>query len=213
MNHLTMDQLLELREPGREPGLEAARTHLAICPECQAEADRLAQRMARLRALPSPRPGRDQFPAIRARYLADHRRTRLRWAGVGGLALAASVTLAVVLRPATGIDTGTPTQVTQLAPEQSDSVLQAMMSRSQQLEAALNAYDPDSRVIDGRTAAIAARLEDQLSTIDRQLEMTETVGRRADNRQAAQVRLWRERVGLLDALVDVHLTRASYAGM
>ena len=213
MNHLTMDQLLELREPGREPGLETARTHLEICLECQAEADRLAQRMARLRALPVPRPGRDKFPAIRARYLADRRRTQLRWAGLGGLALAASVTLAVVLRPAAGIDTGTPTQVAQQAPEQSDSVLQAMISRSQQLEAALNAYDPDSRVIDGRTAAIAARLEDQLSTIDRQLEMTEALGPRADNRQAAQVRPWRERVGLLDALVDVHLTRASYAGM
>jgi hypothetical protein len=213
MNHLTMDQLLELREPGREPGLEAARTHLDKCLECQAETDRLAQRMARLRALPVPRPGRDQFPAIRARYLADRRRTQLRWAGLGGLALAASVALAVVLRPAAGIDTDTPRQVAQQAPEQSDSVLQAMMSRSQQLEAALNAYDPDSRVIDGRTAAIAARLEDQLSTIDRQLEMTETLGHRADNRQAAQVRLWRERVGLLDALVDVHLTRASYAGM
>jgi hypothetical protein len=169
--------------------------------------------VARLRALPSPRPGRDQFPAGRARYLADHRRNRLRWAGIGGLALAASVTLAVMLRPAAGIDTGATMQVTRQAPEQSDSVLQSMMSRSQQLEAALNAYDPDSRVIDGRTAAIAARLEDQLSTIDRQLEMAETVGRRADNRQAAQVRLWRERVGLLDALVDVHLTRASYAGM
>jgi hypothetical protein len=27
------------------------------------------------------------------------------------------------------------------------------------------------------------------------------------------LRLWRERVGLLDALVDVHVTRASSAGL
>jgi len=213
MNHLTMDQLLELREPGREPELEAGRKHLELCPECQAEADRLAQRMARLRALPSPRPGRDQFPAILARFQANRRRTQFRRAGLAGLAVAASVTLAVVLRPAAGVDRGIPTQVAEQTSEQSDSVLQSMISRSQQLEAALNAYDPDSRVIDGRTAAIAARLEDQLSAIDRQIEMSEAIGRRADDGPAAQVRLWRERVGLLDALVDVHLTRASYAGM
>jgi hypothetical protein len=65
-------------------------------------------------------------------------------------------------------------------------------------------------VIDGRTAAIAARLEDQLGTLDRQLEVVGTLSR--DN-PTEQLRLWRERVGLLNALVDVHMTRASYAGM
>jgi hypothetical protein len=28
-----------------------------------------------------------------------------------------------------------------------------------------------------------------------------------------KIQLWRERVGLLDALVDVHVTRASNAGL
>lgn len=214
MTHLTMEQLLELREPGREPGFEAARVHLGACPACQAEADRLGQRIARLRALPSPRPGRDQFAAVRGRYLAARNRQRLRWAGVGSLALAASVALAVALRPAQpGSDKGIPTRIAQQQPQQSDSVIQAMMARSQQLEAALRAYDPDSRVVDARTATIAARLEDQVDAIDRQLEITEAVGTRVPDRRGEQLRLWRERVGLLDALVDVHLTRASYAGM
>lgn len=213
MTHLTMEQLLELREPGREPGFEAARAHLAACPQCQAEADRLGQRIARLRALPSPRPGRDQFAAIRGRYVAARNRKRLRWAGVGSLALAASVVLAVAFRPAQGgPGKGIPTRVAQQT-EQSDSAVEAMMTRSRQLEAALRAYDPDSRVLDARTASIAARLEDQLDAIDRQLEITEAVGARVPDRQSEQLRLWRERVGLLDALVDVHLTRASYAGM
>jgi hypothetical protein len=90
------------------------------------------------------------------------------------------------------------------------SELEATMARSQELEAALQAWDPDSRVIDGRTAAIAARLEDQLGTLDRQLEV---VGALSRDNPAEQLRLWRERVGLLNALVDVHVTRATYAGM
>jgi hypothetical protein len=31
-------------------------------------------------------------------------------------------------------------------------------------------------------------------------------------RETESLRLWRERVGLLDALVDVHVTRAGYVG-
>ena len=71
MNHLTMEELLELREPGLEPGTATAREHFAACPVCQEEALRLSQRMARLKALPVPRPGRDQFPQVRGRFLRE----------------------------------------------------------------------------------------------------------------------------------------------
>jgi hypothetical protein len=33
------------------------------------------------------------------------------------------------------------------------------------------------------------------------------------SRETRQLQLWRERVGLLDALVDVHVTRASNVGL
>ena len=56
MNHLSMDALLALREPGTEPGTATAREHLNHCPHCQLELDRLHQRVARLKALPSLRP-------------------------------------------------------------------------------------------------------------------------------------------------------------
>lgn len=209
MTHLTMEQLLALREPGLEPGSETARAHLAGCPECQAEADRLAQRVARLKALPVSRPGRDQFVQVRARFVAERRRRRIRRAGVGALALAATVALAVLIRPG-DLAQRLPVPASQLATADGSDELAAIMARSQELEAALQAWDPDSRVIDGRTAAIAARLEDQLGTLDRRLEV---VGALSSNDTAEQVRLWRERVGLLNALVDVHVTRASYAGM
>ena len=85
------------------------------------------------------------------------------------------------------------------------------MERSQALETALSEYNPDGRVLDGRTARIAQELEDRIARLDRQLEMTELSPKQARDKELLS--LWRERVGLLDALVDVHVTRASNAGL
>lgn len=203
MTHLTMDQLLALREAGHEPGSQAARDHLEGCPACRLELDRLHQRVARLRALPPLRPARDRFPAVRDQLVADRRR-RVRWAGLGGLALAASVALAVIVRPpASG-----PANPGQAA--LSEELIENI-TRSQQLERALVALEPEQRVLDSRTAVIAGRLEDRLQLVDRDLQAADLLDRQV--RMQEQLRLWRERVGLLEALVDVHVTRASYAGL
>jgi len=89
--------------------------------------------------------------------------------------------------------------------------LNQAMERSQVLEGALSEYDPSARVLDGRTARIAGELEDRIARVDRQLEATELLRQQATDRDL--LKLWRERVGLLDALVDVHVTRASNAGL
>ena len=49
MTHLTMEQLVALRDAGSEPGSAASQAHVATCPQCAAELDRLHQRVARLR--------------------------------------------------------------------------------------------------------------------------------------------------------------------
>src|SRR6185295_4792917 len=85
------------------------------------------------------------------------------------------------------------------------------MARSQALESALSQYDPEGRVLDGRTAGIAQELEDRIASVDRELEMTELLERQPRDEQL--LKLWRERVGLLDALVDVHVTHASNVGL
>ena len=85
------------------------------------------------------------------------------------------------------------------------------MERSQALESALSQYDPDGRVLDGRTAGIAEELEDRIARVDQELEMTELQERQHSDDQL--LKLWRERVGLMDALVDVHVTRASNVGL
>jgi hypothetical protein len=89
--------------------------------------------------------------------------------------------------------------------------LNHVMERSQVLESALNDYNPEARVLDGRTARIAGELEDRIARLDRELEMADLQRQQATDEDL--LKLWRERVGLLDALVDVHVTRASNAGL
>ena len=199
MTHLSMEALLSLREPGTEPGVGAAREHLNECSLCQAELHRLHQRVARLKALPTLRPSRDRWPETAARFRADRLRRRTRRVGFAGLAVAASVALAVTV-----VDRSQPV-------ETNPNQINQAMERSQALESALSEYNPEARVLDGRTARIAQELEDRIALLDRQLEMTELSPKQARDQELLQ--LWRERVGLLDALVDVHATRASNAGL
>jgi hypothetical protein len=200
MTHLSMDALVSLREAGQEPGDAAAREHLEGCENCRAELERLHQRVARLKALPALRSGRDRWPEVRARVMAERRHRRNRMAGLVGLAAAASIALAVAIGPVPG----------PVASSNADEIQQAM-DRSQALESALHGYDPESRVLDGRTARIAQELEDRIAQVDRELEVADLMEQQA--REAQVLRLWRERVGLLDALMDVHVTRASNAGL
>jgi hypothetical protein len=200
MTHLSMEALLSLREAGVEPGEAAAREHLDRCAGCRAELERLHQRVARLKALPPLRPARDRWPQVAERVRADRRQRRVRAGGLIGLAAAASIALAVAI--------GGPDSPAADLGEQ--EILQ-QMARSQALESALSEYHPEDRVLDGRTAGIAQELEDRIARVDRQLEMAELQQRRTEDQQLLE--LWRERVGLLDALVDVHVTRASNVGL
>ena len=201
MNHLGMAQLLQLQGPATDPGIGDARAHLASCPSCQAELDRLHQRVARLKALPALRPARDAWPAIHHRVAAQRHQRKTRWMGIAGLAMAASVTLAVILTDVSNVD--------DLAASPSVAIDSAK-AQSRELEQAILQFDPESRVIDGRTARLAADVEDQIAQLDRELQEMQVID---DAGEHEVLRLWRQRVGLLDALVDIHVTRASNVGL
>jgi hypothetical protein len=203
VTHLSIEQLVALREPGLEPGDQAARSHLESCEVCRGELDRLHQRVARLRALPALRPGRDRWPAVQTQLAVDRRAWRLaraRRIGIAGLAAAASVTLALSLGGVKAPD----------AAVAAAEITQAM-ARSRALEEAIDFYNPDARVTDGRTARVAQEIEDQIAALDKELELLDVAPDRGH--ESRQLELWRERVGLLDALVDVHVTRASNVGL
>lgn len=201
MNHLTLEQLLELREPGLSPGTASARTHLDGCPQCRRELDGLDQRAARLRALPALRPARDRWPVIRAQAAAQRRHRRMRRMSMAGLAMAASIAAVMVVGDISAHDASAPPV----------AAIDSVKAQSRALENALRRLNPDARVTDGRTAHIAAELEDRIAALDRQLQASELGVRRVP--QAQTLELWRERVGLLDALMDVHLTRATNVGL
>lgn len=186
MMHCTMDDLVALR--GGE-GSVWARKHLESCAACRGELDGLYQRVAQLKALPARRPARDRWPAVRAELRAE-RGLKRRTYGAWGLAAAAVIAAIFVFRPTMGV---------------AEELAQAKTA-SAQLESQLRALDPGARVMSGRTAALAAELEDRIAVIDGQLA-------RQEAREAQLVQLWRQRVDLMQQLYTVHVTRAAYVGL
>src|SRR5438552_3980704 len=194
MMHCTMDDLLAL-VAGEASAW--ARQHAAGCGACGAELEALYQRVAQLKALPARRPARDRWPAVRDAVLAERRRRRERW-GVSGLAAAAVVAALLVFRPFWTRPVGA-------------AEAARMKEQSATLEAELERYDPDARVTSGRTAALAAALEDRIAVIDGELAQVGTS--EAPVRRAELVKLWQERVDAMQQLMTVHVTRAAYVGL
>lgn len=195
--HLGMDSLLAVRDGDRsEPAYLEAHRHVEQCEACRAEVARLHQLAARLKALPTLEPTTDQFPAVRAR-LHWERRHRMQWR-LGAVGIAAAALLAVGL---VGNDLARP------QPLDAEQQLDSLMTRSQLLEQTLRAYDAENRVLDGWTVEVVIDLEDRIAQVDARLQDAVMLERQA--RLAHEASLWQERVGLMNALVNVHLTKAT----
>lgn len=194
MMHCTMDDFGALRAG---EGSVWARRHITTCLECQKELEALYQRVAQLKALPSLRPPRDRWPAVRSVLRAERSRKRRTWgAWTGSLAAAAAITGILLLRPS-GADHG---------------ALHAELSQAKQqsatLEDSLQQYDIDGRVLSGHAAAVVAELEDRISALDGTLAQADQ-----GVQDAELVKLWQERVGLMRELVNARATRARYVGL
>ena len=86
--------------------------------------------------------------------------------------------------------------------------LSVWVEESQSLEQALRGLRPETRVLTGRQASAIAVLEDRLSVIDAQLGEARVLRLpRGD-----VMILLRQRVGLMDALVDVHTVKSTLIG-
>src|SRR2546421_11088045 len=192
MMHCTMEDLGALQAG---EGSVWARRHITTCAACQADSDALYQRIAQLKALPSLRPPRDRWPAVRSGLRALRSRRRRTWGTwTGSLALAATIAGILLIQPAaTGTLNAELTQVKQ---------------QSATLEDSLQRYDTDGRVLSGHAAAVVADLEDRISLLDG------TLAQRDQSAQDAElVKLWQERVGLMRELMNARATRARYVGL
>ncbi len=183
--HCTMDELLAIRDG---QGSQGALRHLDECDECCHELELLHQRVAALKALPSLRPPRDRWSVVRDEVLAQRARARRRFGGWLTAAAAASVALAIGLG---GL-------VTPAAQE--PDPLAELVSEAQMLERALRTMRPETRVLTGRIAGAVAALEDRLELLDVRFEQA----RMQRLSREKVIVLWQERVGLMDALVNVH---------
>jgi hypothetical protein len=192
MRHGTSGELLALRDG---EGSAWVREHVAACAACATELERLEQVRSQLRALPAFAPPRDCWPVVAQAARRERRRRRLS-GSVGILATAAVVVLGFVVLRHPGS-----------APE--DSQLRQAMAESAAMEQVFRSLQPDQRALTGRTASVVADLEDRLAQVDATLN--DPTALRADPQRAAE--LWKQRAGLLSALVDVHETRATYAGL
>lgn len=199
--HLTMEQLIAARDGDRsDPTLAAAHRHIADCVACQGELGRLHQRTARLRALATMAPGRDHFPVVRSQLQSARLHRRQRTLATVGLAIAATVVIAVVGR-----------NLVQPATLDAEQQIESAMTDSQLLEQQLREWQPDARVLDAQTAVVVIQLEDRIAALDDELARVAT--RRAEERRERELALWQRRVGLMNALVDVHVTKASNVGL
>ncbi len=212
LRHCSIEELIEVRNGH---GSYGARTHVDECEECRDELDRLHQRIALLKALPTMNAPRDRWPAVRSRVLADRRRV---WWLRGGWAAAATIAL---LAGANAF-MGSPAAVEQSAAERpgftpippqmmvvpSAPDVQSLVVQSRSLDQALRALSGERRIINGLTALAIADLEDRILIIDTRLAdaSREVITRRE------LLELLRQRVMLMDELVSAHERRATYIG-
>jgi hypothetical protein len=192
MMHCTMDDLVAVRDG---EGSVWARRHVEECATCRGEMDALYQRVAQLKALPARRPPRDRWTAVRDTIVAERTRRRRRWMRAG-LALAAALAGVMVVGPMIG------------RPGYAEKLADAKR-QSAQLEDSLQLYDLDGRVMSGTQAELTARLEDQIAALDGRLAQVNEQAAR----EAQLVDLWRQRVDLMQQLVQVRVTRATYLGL
>jgi hypothetical protein len=195
-----MAELVAIREG---EGSAWARGHLDECSSCRHELDLVHHRVAALRALSAWRPPRDRWPEVRAGAERERRALRVRRVRWGALAIAAGAVLAVggrtvLTHSAASGDRGTP----------SAAELATLMTQSQQLEAALRSYGPEGRVLNARAAGVIADLEDRIALVDAGIAQQNA----REDASSDLVGLWRNRVELMGALVNAHVTRVSYVG-
>jgi hypothetical protein len=195
LRHCSIEELLEVRNG---EGSVGAKIHVGECEECRDELDRLHQRVALLKALPSLNAPRDRWPVVREQIVATRQRIwwkRMGWAAAAMIALALG---ANGLVPWPGADS-----------EQKPEVeLQTLVEQSAQLDSMLKSIEKKSRVVNGLTAVTIADLEDRIILLDSRLSSA----RRIAISEAQLRALLEQRVLLMDALVNTHTKRTVNVG-
>jgi hypothetical protein len=180
---------------------------------CGLTADERAELQRSLAALPDTMPPRIVWERIREQGEAEgllRRSVMQRRSGwYGGIGLAAAIVLAVMIVPTLNQpqpELRTEPPITEQSNQVQLTALQALMVRSQQLESDLRALPEEPRVVRASTAATLSGIEDRIAAIDYQLndpgiQMTP---------EETEL-FWRERVRLMNSLVQLRYAQAQQA--
>ena len=204
--HARIDHLLSLRDG--EPVDLAVRSHVESCSECARTKAELETVRRRLAALPAVDPSADGWARLRARIDASSRPTVPRRRG-GAVAIAASCAMLGVLAGMLLRETGpgVPELVARPAavvlPQTLDSI-EELRDRSRVLEEVLAALPARPAVERAGTAVPIDTLQAQVQWVDHQLSVSGAAHAAPDLRE----RLWRERVEIMNTLVQLRYVEA-----
>lgn len=199
--HLRLEDLLSVRDGQSSPQWEE---HLRACPACRSRLEELKAVREALRGLPALEPPRDLWPSLRRQLPEEGPRAALKalWA-----AAAAAVFLGTVWLGLKGFRLSAPeapvSSATEGTAEPSAEEIAGLVAESQRLEAILKRLEAGTPVLKGSTAAAIAEIQDRIALVDLQISLLQ--GTNKD--RAILARLWKERVGLLGSLVEMHLFR------
>ena len=202
--HANTEQLLSLRDG--DPVSADIMEHAKTCPECHREIARLERVRDALRALPEVEPGVNLWETVAVGSLDRSTPTRFHWASV--VAIAASFVMGVALMTRlqqSGDDVGpipletTPAATVAGSIPAVDRSMPALQLSSRRLETLRAALPRRGGVERAATAMTIAELEDRIALVDLKLNNADALGL-----TIAQERiLWRERVNLMQSLVQV----------
>ncbi len=201
--HAGTEQLLTLRDGG--PVDAGVAQHVAECSGCSERLDELHRTRDALRALPQHPAPAGAWNRINEKLDAPKRSPAGWWlaGAAAAAALAAILAWPVIQPPATTPELATTTEpaaaVTRTAPSvREPEPINRLVMRSQQLEQILQQIEPDApRVMTIGTADTIAGLQDGIALIDYGLSRDDRLS------QAQSERLWRQRVELMNSLVQV----------
>jgi hypothetical protein len=212
--HANTEQLLSLRDG--EPVEAGASSHVEGCEQCRLEVDRHRLIRQILRELPAVEPPADLWRTVAVSSVASRPTARFHWAS--GVAIAASFVLGLALMMRIGGDGADPAKaplettpaatVSSLVKPGNGVSLAALQTRSQKLEALRAAMPRQPKVERAGTAMTIAELEDRIALVDLRLHAADTLGLTEAQRHA----LWKERVNLMQSLVQVEYSRLQAPG-
>ena len=209
--HATTEQLLGLRDG--EPVPTAVHDHVGGCDRCRRELVRLARVRDELRALPALEPGRSLWESVAVGSLERPAGPRFSWASAAGIAASFIIALALLTRfgpdrdplapPAATASNSSAAAVSEVVPSDDASTVADLQLRSQQLERLRRAMPERPRVVRASTAGTIAALQDQIAFVDMRLNAADELELTTRQREA----LWRERVNLMQSLVQLEYAR------